>query len=222
MNAKQIAGEKAVDFIKEGMTVGLGTGSTVYYTIRKIKALIQNGFHLNLISTSHFTTQLAQQFELPLINIEEVDEIDLTIDGADEVDPYFNGIKGGGGALLFEKIVARASKKNIWVIDSGKHVDYLGRFPLPVEVVSFGYRQILNQLHQKGFQPQLRVQNGETFITDGNHYIIDLYLNYIPNSIRLEQELNLIPGIVDNGLFNNLLDVLVEGSQNTANIYYRP
>ena len=124
------------------MTVGLGSGSTVFFAIKKIGELVRAGLNIRAVSTSDATTQLAQSEGIKLISIDDAGEIDITIDGADEADSSFNGIKGGGGALLFEKIVALSSKKNIWIIDSAKLVDRLGKFPLPVEVIPFGYKRV--------------------------------------------------------------------------------
>jgi ribose 5-phosphate isomerase A len=125
MNEKQIAAEKSVEFIKEKMTVGLGSGSTAKFMIKKLGELVKQGLDIKCVSTSNDTTSLSLSLGIPLVSIDEIEVIDLTIDGADEIDPHFNGIKGGGGALLFEKIIAASSKKIIWVVDSAKMVNKL-------------------------------------------------------------------------------------------------
>jgi ribose 5-phosphate isomerase A len=197
--------------------VGLGTGSTVYYTLRKLGKLIKEGLTIEGVSTSSETTRIAKSFHIPLLNIDDVSVIDITIDGADEVDPDCNGIKGGGGALLYEKIIAHFSQKNIWVVDSSKIVDTLGKFPLPVEIVPFGYRQTIQILEEKKFNPQLRLSkdNQTPFVTDSDNYIVDLYLNRIEEPVKLAQKLNLIPGIIENGLFINTVDTVISGDGQT-------
>ncbi|UCH65649.1 MAG: ribose-5-phosphate isomerase RpiA, partial [Ignavibacterium sp.] len=150
---KRAAAEKAVEFIESGMVVGLGTGSTVKFMIEKLSAKVKEGLIISAVSTSRKTTLLAESLGINVINLEEVDEIDLTIDGADEVDPELNGIKGGGGALLYEKIVAASSKKNIWIADSTKYVERLGKFPLPLEVLQFGSEKTFSKLSSLGYSP---------------------------------------------------------------------
>ena len=141
MEAKRLAGEKAAEYVKDGMIVGLGTGSTAYYAIQKIGELVKQGLKIKAVATSTSSEQLARELGINLVTFAEVDSIDLTIDGADEVDPHWNLIKGGGGALLREKIVAAASKQLIVIVDESKVVAQLGKFPLPVEVVPFGFEQ---------------------------------------------------------------------------------
>lgn len=143
LEQKKLVGEYAANYVKDGMVVGLGTGSTVYFTIQKIGKMVKEGLSIKAVSTSSSTTVLANKLNIPLVSLNEVVGIDVTIDGADEVDGMFHGIKGGGGALLFEKIVASNSKQNIWVIDSSKYVEKLGGFLLPIEVISLGYTHIL-------------------------------------------------------------------------------
>lgn len=211
MNEKQIAAEKAVEFVQNGMILGLGTGSTVNFFLKKLSEQVKKGLHVTGVPSSNSTTSLALSYNIPLISIDEVDEIDLTIDGADEVDEQFNGIKGGGGAMLYEKIIASISKKNIWIVDSSKLVSKLGKFPIPVEVVSFGYKQTLNKLKQAGFNPSLRIKNGEIFQSDGGNYVVDLTLGKIENPGKLSREIKLINGVIDNGLFINTPDLILVG-----------
>ncbi len=145
MNEKQLAAEKSVEFIKDGMTLGLGTGSTVFFLVNKLAELVKDGLKIKCVSTSNQTSELAKSLGIKITKFNEVDIIDLTIDGADEVDKNLNGIKGGGGALLFEKIVASASNQVIWIVDSSKFVKKLGKFPLPVEVIEFGSNHLLKR-----------------------------------------------------------------------------
>jgi len=208
---KKAAAEKAVEFIESGMLVGLGTGSTVKFMIESLAEKIKKGLDVKTVSTSNATGKFAESLGITVLNFNDVDEIDVTIDGADEVDPNLNGIKGGGGALLYEKLVAYSSKKNIWIVDSSKYVEQLGKFPLPLEVVQFGANQIFKKLFSLGYKPEFRSANGKNYVTDGNHYIIDLYLNIIENPAELNNKLLLIPGVIETGLFLNICDVLIMG-----------
>ncbi len=221
MNEKQIAAEKAVEFIEDRMIVGLGTGSTVTYLIKKLAQKVDEGLKIKAVSTSTATSKLAESLGIHILNFDDVGEIDLTIDGADEVDKNLNGIKGGGGALLFEKIVATSSRKNIWIVDSTKLVDNLGKFPLPVEVVPFGIGQTISKLKEGGYNPELRLIDNKTFITDGNNYTIDLHLNKIADPGNLESALKKIPGIIETGLFINIADMVIAGKENSYEILKR-
>ncbi|EUJ21430.1 ribose-5-phosphate isomerase A [Listeria aquatica FSL S10-1188] len=178
VNMKKLAGEKACEEIKEGMVVGLGTGSTTFYAIEELGRRVSAGLKIRAVATSKKTEELASERLIPLVSLNEVHEIDLTIDGADEVDSFLNGIKGGGGALFREKMVALHSKRNLWVVDETKLVQELGAFPLPVEVLPFGYRQVEKELVALGFHPRLRnaFNSKEPFITDNGNYIFDLSL----------------------------------------------
>ncbi|HAK1502070.1 TPA: ribose-5-phosphate isomerase RpiA, partial [Listeria monocytogenes] len=165
INQKKIAGEKACEWIKDGMVVGLGTGSTVYYTIEKLGEMVNNGLHITGVATSEETNKQAQNLGIPLKSLNDVTEIDITIDGADEIDTDFQGIKGGGGALLREKMVASASLKNIWVVSEEKLVRNLGKFPLPLEVIPFGWKQVERKLEKEHIQTNLRKQSsGEVYV----------------------------------------------------------
>lgn len=212
MNKKKSAGEKAAEFICDGMTIGLGTGSTVQYTIYKVAELIKEGMNLKCVSTSSSTTRLAQSLGIPITPFNDIEKIDLTIDGADEVDEKLNGIKGGGGALLFEKLVAKASVKNVWVVDSTKLVKQLGKFPLPVEVVEFGSIKLINSFESKGYNPKFRMNGNELYKTDSNNNIIDLQLNVIEEPALLEKSLKELSGVVECGLFINIADVVLIGN----------
>lgn len=218
MESKRIAGERAAEFIKDGMIVGLGTGSTVYYTVLKIGEMVKNGLRIKGVSTSSSTTKIAKELRIPLISLNETEHIDITIDGADEVDNSLNGIKGGGGALLYEKLVAISSNKVIWVVDSSKRVNKLGKFPLPVEVIPFAYRHVLTKLENMNFNPKIRMRDNNFFVTDEHNYIIDLYINNIEDLNMLENTLNAITGIVEHGLFIDIADTLIVGNEGTVEI----
>jgi len=215
---KKLAAEKAAEFVKDGMIVGIGTGSTVFFAIKKLGELAKNGLNFTAVSTSESTTKLAVSSGIRLITLDEAVRTDINIDGADEADKNFNGIKGGGGALLFEKIVALSSAKNIWIIDSSKNVEQLGKFPLPVEVIPFGYKRILNIFKEMNFYPELRIKNSDTFLTDSGNYILDLHLEKIEDAGILDKEIKLITGVVETGLFINIADVIITGKNNSVEI----
>ena len=212
---KKQAGEEAVKHIEDGMTIGLGTGSTVEYTLRKVGQMIQEGFKIQGIPTSIHTKRIAKEEKIPLTTLDEHPEIDITIDGADEVDSNLNLIKGGGGALTREKIIAYNSKKVIIVVDDSKVVKALGiDFPLPVEIVKFGWTSTKKTLETFGCNVALReIMKGEPFITDNGNYILDCEFDYIENPEQMEIDINCIPGVVENGLFINLVSEVIVGSQ---------
>lgn len=218
MDSKQRAGEKAVEFVESGMTVGLGTGSTVYFTIRKLGERVKEGMRIRGVSTSARTTELAKEAGIELVSLNDVSHIDVMIDGADEVDPEFNGIKGGGGALLHEKLVADISRLVVWVVSEEKLVDALGAFPLPIEVVPFSHQQVLKKLEARGLRPVLRMKDGEIFRTDDENHIIDLHIGRVDDPCALHQELKLMPGVVETGLFIDMAGVLVVGKHGTVEV----
>ena len=229
---KKLAGETAVKYIEDGMILGLGTGSTVEYTIKKLGELVRNGLNIKGIPTSVRTKRLAKEENIPLTTLEENPEIDLTIDGADEVDSDLNLIKGGGGALTREKIIAFNSKKVIIVIDDSKIVKCLGiDFPLPVEVTKFGWTSTKKALegfdwaHEKGTRREigcsvkLRKIMGEPYVTDNQNYILDCEFERIEEPEQFEIDINNIPGVVENGLFIGLVnEVIVGGKQGIMTI----
>ncbi|MDF2662468.1 MAG: rpiA, partial [Paenibacillus sp.] len=173
MESKKIAGERAVDYVRDGMIVGLGTGSTVYWTLSRLGEKIKQGLSVQAVATSVQTESLAKEFGIALIPFSKVESIDLTIDGADEVDPEWNLVKGGGGALLREKIVADASKRLIIVADESKLVRHLGKFPLPVEVVKFGFEWTMRRLSGLGCSVKPRLSGDNPFVTDNGNFIVD-------------------------------------------------
>ncbi|MFC4619581.1 ribose-5-phosphate isomerase RpiA [Camelliibacillus cellulosilyticus] len=208
---KQRVGEAACAMIEDGMTVGLGTGSTVHFTILKLgERLKQEKLNIRAVSTSKRTTELARSLNIPIYDLNDVPIIDLTIDGVDEFDRALNGIKGGGGALLFEKNVAAASKINIWVADATKRVQQLGAFPLPVEILPFSAVHTIKILEKAGLSPTMRKRDGGTpYITDSGHWIVDLHLGVIKHPKKLSEWLNGLPGVIENGLFLNIADKVI-------------
>lgn len=213
---KKQAGEEAVKHIEDAMIVGLGTGSTIEYTIRKLGQMVKEGLKIQGIPTSVHTKRIAKEENIPLTTLDEHPDIDITIDGADEVDSNLNLIKGGGGALTREKIIAFNSEKVIIVVDDSKVVKALGiDFALPVEVVKFGWTSTKKTLETFGCDVELReVMKGEPFITDNGNYILDCEFERIENPEQMEIDINCIPGVVENGLFINLVnEVIVGGKQ---------
>jgi len=215
---KRKAGEKAVEYIKDGMIVGLGTGSTVKYTILKLGELVKDGLDIIGIPTSIATEKLAKERGIKLGSIDDYQVIDLTIDGADEVDRNLNLIKGGGGALLREKMIAHASKYEIIVVDESKVKDVLGNFPLPIEIVRFGHKRTMNVLSTLGCNPNLRVRDGKIFITDNGNYIVDCKFDKIENPKDLERTIDEIPGVVEVGLFVGLANKIIVGKKDGIDI----
>lgn len=212
---KKIAGVKAAEYVKDGMIVGLGTGSTAYYFVEEIGRRVQEeGLQVVGVTTSSRTTAQAESLGIPLKSVDEVDVIDVTVDGADEVDPQFNGIKGGGGALLMEKVVATPTKDYIWVVDESKLVETLGAFKLPVEVVQYGAERLFREFKKKGYRPSFREYDGVRFITDMGNFIIDLDLGSIPNPLEFGSKLDHQVGVVEHGLFCGMVNrVIVAGKE---------
>jgi len=211
---KKLAGEEAAKYVRDGMVVGLGTGSTVKYTILKIGEMMKDGLDIVGIPTSKATENLAKELGIPLGDLGDYDYIDLTIDGADEVDKNLNLIKGGGGALLREKMVAYYSKMEIIVVDERKMKEFLGDFPLPVEVVPYGWKRTLRELEKLGCSPKLREKDGKAYTTDNGNYIIDCKFPRIENPEELEKRIDNIPGVVESGLFVNMATEVIVGTPN--------
>ncbi|MBB6671436.1 ribose-5-phosphate isomerase RpiA [Cohnella nanjingensis] len=201
MNPKKIAAEEAVKLVEDGMIIGLGTGSTAYWAIERIGQRVKEGLRIQSVATSKRSEEQARRLGIPIIPLEDIERIDLTIDGADEADGDRNLIKGGGGALLREKIIATHSKRLVIVADESKTVDTLGRFPLPVEIVSFGANLTLLRLTALEGHPHIRMEGDRPYVTDNGNWIADCRFEAIADAPRLERELNLIPGVVENGLF---------------------
>ena len=212
-NLKKMAGVKAAEYVTDGMVVGLGTGSTAYYFVEEIgRRIKEEGLKITAVTTSSVTSSQAEGLGIPLKSIDEVDWVDVTVDGADEVDPDFNGIKGGGGALLMEKVVATPTKTYIGVVDDSKLVEKLGTFKLPFEVVQYGAEQLFRRFERAGYKPAFREKDGQRFVTDMQNFIIDLDLGVIENPVEFAQELDHVVGVVEHGLFNQMVDkVIVAG-----------
>ncbi|WP_137597904.1 ribose-5-phosphate isomerase RpiA [Paucilactobacillus kaifaensis] len=216
---KKQVGQEAVKYIKDGMIVGLGTGSTVRYMVDALGARVQNE-KLNIVgvTTSLRTTKQAQDLGITIKDIDEVDHIDLTIDGADEIDDNFQGIKGGGGAHLWEKIVATNSNKIMWIVDESKMVHQLGAFPLPVEVIPFGSQHVFDELKKRGYKPEFRLTNGNKFLTDQKNYVIDLHLERIGDPFALADELIKMVGVVEHGFFLDMVNTVIVGRESGPEI----
>lgn len=213
---KRAAAEKAVEYVENGMVVGLGTGSTARHVLEVLAERLRTGALSDVVGvpTSRETSRIARELGIPLTSLEEEPRLDLTIDGADEVAPDLSLIKGLGGALLWEKIVATASDRLIIVVDEGKLVDRLGeRAPLPVEVVPFGWTTHLSYLDLLGAQPTLRRSaDGTPFTTDGGHYLLDCrFADGILEPERIEREIRQRVGVVETGLFLDMADMVVVG-----------
>lgn len=217
--AKFVAAKRAVEFVEDGMRVGLGTGSTAAWMVRCLGELVrEEGLKITGVPTSTRTADLARQVGVPVTSLDEARWLDITIDGADEFDPDLNLIKGGGGALLMEKIVATASDRMIVITDPSKAVEHLGAFPLPVELIPFGWQttkalieEAIEGLDVLGSTGTLRMNGAAPFVTDEGNHIVDLHLSRIGNPRQLSLVLNQIPGVVENGLFIDICDVVVIG-----------
>ena len=222
MNAKQKAGEKAAEFVKDGMTVGLGTGSTAYWTINKLGEMVKEGLRIRGIPTSLRSEEQARELGIPLVTFADVEELDIAIDGADEINPSLDLTKGGGGALLREKLVAAAARRFIVVADASKKVEALGAFPLPVEVVTFAWETTARRVAAQGCEPKLRrAAGGEPYVTDNGNYILDCNCGKISDPPALHQALKLLPGVVETGLFINFADLCVIASEDDVEIIER-
>ena len=213
---KRQAAAKALEHVEDGMKLGLGTGSTAKHFVELLGQRVAGGLRVVGVPTSEVTRAQAEACKIPLTTLDEVDRLDLTVDGADEVDGALNLIKGAGGALLWEKIVATASDRMIVIADDTKWVDVLGRFPLPIEVIPFGLaatqRAMADAFAQGGVSGQMGLRKGKdghVFVTDGGHWIVDAHLGRIPDAPRLAGLLSLIPGVVEHGLFIGLASTAV-------------
>ena len=213
VNLKEQVGIKAAEFVTDGMIVGLGTGSTAYYFVAELgRRIKEEGLKITAVTTSSVTYEQAEGLGIPPKAIDDVEVVDLTVDGADEVDPALNGIKGGGGALLMEKIVATNSKDCIWIVDESKQVETLGAFKLPVEVVQYGAENLFRHFEKKGYSPAYREKDGQRFVTDQGNFIIDLDLKVIPDAEALAEELDRTVGVVDHGLFLGMVSKVIVGT----------
>ncbi len=222
-NPKKAAGERAAEQAEDGMIVGLGTGSTAFYAIRKLGERVREGLRIRGIPTSEQSRNQAESEGIPLIDFSDATRIDLTIDGADEIDSAFNLIKGGGGALFREKLVAAASLREIIVADESKLKERLGAFPLPVEVVPFGWQFVRLKLEALGCRATLRIREDRTFVTDNGNHILDCAFGAIEEPGDLERRIAAICGVVESGLFVGLAHHIVIGkADGSIEERYRP
>lgn len=211
---KRAAARAAADLVTDGMRLGLGSGSTFLFVLERLaERIAQEGLKVTGVPTSKATAEAAQKSGVPLLSLVEVDYLDLALDGADEVDAQKNLIKGGGGAHVREKIVAAAAREMVVVVDDGKLVDMLGKkFLLPVEVMSFGWKQAERAIAATGCKPQLRqTADGEPFVSDNGNYVLDCKYDGIPDPAWLNEHLNALPGVVDSGLFVGMAGRVVVG-----------
>jgi ribose 5-phosphate isomerase A len=226
---KRQAAARALERVDDGMKLGLGTGSTAKHFVELLGERVRSGLHVICVPTSEVTRADAQRCGIPLTTLDELDRLDLTVDGADEIDPALNLIKGGGGALLREKIVAAASDRMIVIADESKWAEALGRFPLPIEVVPFGLaatRRAIEQTFARcGVSGQMSVRSGHdghVFVTDGGHWIVDAHLGPIPDAPRLASSLTSIPGVVEQGLFIGLASTVMLAGPQGIRVFERP
>jgi len=213
---KQLAANESVKLVEDGMIVGLGSGSTSAYMIRRLGERVAKGLRIKGIPSSEKTKVLAIEHGITIISLDDAQIIDINIDGADEFDPYLQLIKGGGGALLREKIIASNAKKNIIIVDSSKEVTRLGKFRLPIETIGFATNKIIIALLEKGLDPKIRMTGNEIFRTDENNYILDLNILPFTNLAKLQEDLIAIPGIVETGLFLDTTYQVIMGKGHSA------
>lgn len=209
---KELAGRAAAKLVRDGDIVGLGTGSTAYFAVVALGERVKAGLKIVGIPTSIATADLARKVGIPLTRLDEHPEIDITIDGADEIDPRLNLIKGGGGALLREKVVASVTKKMVVVADSGKLVPALGKFPLPVEIIPFAQPVVERKLASLGASPKLRLNpDGQPFVTDNGNHILDASFGRISDPPSVARSLSETPGVVEHGLFIGMAKLALIG-----------
>ncbi len=207
---KEAAARASLRFVKNGQVVGLGTGSTAVYFIQLLGEQVKKGLRIRGIPSSDRSREQAAGLGIPLTTLDECQEIDVTVDGADEVDPRLRLIKGGGGALLREKIVASASRQLVIVADATKRVPVLGKFPLPVEVIKFAQALVKKKIEALGAKVELRrTADGTPFLTDENNHILDCRFGQIPDADYLARQLSDMPGVVEHGLFIGMASVVL-------------
>jgi len=219
---KRAAAERSLEYVRDGMCLGLGSGSTAAIMLELLGQRVRDGLRVRGVPTSETSRQLAELAGIPIVTFDEVSSLDLTIDGADEVDPQLNLIKGGGGALLREKIVASLSRRVVIIVDSQKQVSRLGAFPLPVEVVQFAWRPLAQRLGDLGARPVLRPgRDGDAYVTDEGNFILDCAFGQIDDPAALAARLDAMPGVVDHGLFVGLADTVIVGRGQTTQVMER-
>jgi ribose 5-phosphate isomerase A len=214
--AKKAAGLAAAEWIHDGMLLGLGTGTTVYYFIEKLGERCKEGLKIQAVASSKESEQLAAKKNIPIIDINQITSLDLTVDGADKIDDQKRMIKGGGGALVRERIIASMSKEMVVIVDETKLAEFLGKCKLPVEILPFAYPATIKHISCLGYTGKLRKnKNGALFVTDNGNYIFDIILNDVLHYPELEHEkLIHLPGVIDTGLFFHLADRVIIGHRN--------
>ena len=219
---KKEAATKAAKIVKPNSVLGVGTGSTVAFFIDALgERKGKENFNLkHIVTTSNRSKKQLEGLGFKVDELADIDQADLTVDGADRVDDNLDGIKGGGGALTLEKNVAINSKKIIWIVDESKLVHHLSGFPLPVEVIPFGAQHVFNRLEKKGYKPTWRMDGDQKYRTDENNYIIDLHLGEIDDPKSLADELIHMVGIVETGLFLNRVNDVIVGTQNGPKVLH--
>ncbi len=218
---KKVAALEAVKYIKNNDIVGLGTGSTAFFAIEAVAELVKNGLKIKAVPTSEHTATLATSLGIELLDMKDVHTIDITIDGADEFDSSLNLIKGGGGAHFREKIIASLTKKEIIIADSGKQVEMLGKFKVPLEVVPMALNYVMQELRKLNGMGAVRLKNGIPFITDNGNYIVDGDFGLISHPALLSENLNQVDGILAHGLFVNLTAIVIMGKGKETVTYVR-
>ncbi|HEX7956322.1 MAG TPA: ribose-5-phosphate isomerase RpiA [Pyrinomonadaceae bacterium] len=224
MDAKQRAGFKAAEFVEEGMRVGLGTGSTAYWLVERLGERVRaEGLRVRCVPTSRRTEEQARGLGIPLASLAELGELDIAVDGADEIGPGLALVKGGGGALLREKLVASAARRFVVVADASKRVEVLGKFPLPVEVVPFAWELTARRVAEvTGAEPALRRDGGgEIYVTDNGNFILDCRCGEIRDPARTERGLKSLVGVVESGLFVGMADLAVVATEEGLDIIER-
>lgn len=222
-DAKRRAAERAVEFVSDNQIVGLGTGSTTRFAIEAIGRMVKEGLTITGVPTSLATARLATDLGIPLGDLNDIAHIDVCIDGADEIDPGFDMIKGGGGALTREKLVALASARRIIIVDEPKLVGHLGEtHSLPIEVLPFAWSLSARLISEVGGKPQLRQTEQLTFVTDNGNYILDCEFGPINDPASLEKDINLMPGVVECGLFIGIADTLIVAFDERIEVRERP
>ena len=223
MDAKQRAGARSVEFIEDGMTVGLGTGSTAYWMVERLGERVREGLSVRCVPTSRRTEEQARRLGIPLVTFADVQRLDIAIDGADEIGPGLALIKGGGGALLREKLVAASASRFVVVADACKKVEVLGKFPLPVEVVQFAWEVTARRVAEvTNVEPSLRRdERGAVYLTDNGNYILDCRCGEIPDPEKTERGLKMLTGVVECGLFVRMADLAVVATDDDVEVIQR-
>ncbi|PYM16245.1 MAG: ribose 5-phosphate isomerase A [Candidatus Rokuibacteriota bacterium] len=220
--AKRLAALRSADYVRDGMLVGLGSGSTAELAIAELGRRVASGLRFQGVPSSNRTRDLATGLGIPLVDLDRIDRVDLVIDGADEVDPRFSLIKGHGGALVREKLLAEAASRVVIVVDQTKLVETLGRSPVPVEILPFGWRQTLRRITAVGVTAAPRMIAGALFVSDNGNYVADCRLGEFRDSLTWHERLKRITGVVETGIFVDLVDVLIVGTDRDVTVRENP